>query len=38
MGMVVFVTSYTLSMDQQFNLEFQFESVFNLELQPKFGI
>ncbi len=25
-------------MDQLFNLEFQFESVFNLEFKPKFGI
>ncbi len=29
---------YTLPMDQLFNLEFQFESAFNLEFQPKFGI
>ncbi len=29
---------YTLPTDQLFNLEFQFESVFNLEFQPKFGI
>ncbi len=28
----------TLPTDQLFNLEFQFESVFNLEVQPKFGI
>ncbi len=25
-------------MDQLFNLEFQVQSVFNLEFQPKFGI
>ncbi len=29
---------HTLPMDQLFNLELQFESVFNLEFQPKFGI
>ena len=29
---------YTLPTDQLFNLEFQFKSVFNLEIQPKFGI
>ena len=29
---------YTLPTDQPFNLEFQFESVFNLEFQPKFSI
>ena len=28
----------TLPTDQLFNLQFQFESVFNLEFQPKFGI
>ncbi len=32
------VTPYTLSTDQLFHLEFEFESVFNLEFQPKFGI
>ncbi len=26
------------TMDQQFNFEFHFKSVFNLEFQPKFGI
>ncbi len=31
-------TACTLTTDQLFNLEFQFESVFNLEFQPKFGI
>ncbi len=30
--------SNTLPTDQLFNLEFQFESVFKLEFQPKFGI
>ena len=30
--------SYTLPMDQLFNLDFQFKSVFNLEIQPKFAI
>ncbi len=29
---------YTLPNDQQFNLEFQFKSVFKLEFQAKFGI
>ncbi len=28
----------TLPTDLLFNLEFKFESIFNLELQPKFGI
>ena len=30
--------TYTLPMDQQFNLEFQFKSVFKLVFQPEFGI
>ena len=30
--------NYTLPTDQLFKLEFQFESVFNFEFQPKFGI
>ena len=30
--------THTLPKDQPFNLEFQFESVFNFEFQPKFGI
>ncbi len=29
---------YTLPTDQLFNLEFQFESLFNFELHPKSGI
>ena len=29
---------YTLPTDQLFHLEFQFQSVFNLEFQPEFGI
>ncbi len=29
---------YSLSTDQIFNLEFQFESVLNVEFQPEFGI
>ncbi len=33
-----FQNSYTILLDQQFNLEFQFKSVFNLEFQPEFGI
>ncbi len=33
-----FDSSHTLPTDQLFNLEFQFESVLNLEFQPKFGI
>ena len=32
------LSKYTLPTDQQFNLEFQFVSVFNLEFQPKSGI
>ncbi len=30
--------SHTLPTDQQFNLEFQFKSVFKLKFQPEFGI
>ncbi len=30
--------SQTLPTDQQFNLEFQFKSVFHLDFQPEFGI
>ncbi len=32
------ISPYTLPTDQLFDLEFQFESVFNLEFQTKFGI
>ncbi len=35
---VLSVTPYTLPTDELFNLEFNFESVLNLEFQPKFGI
>ena len=30
--------AYTLTTDQLFNLEFQFDPGFKLEFQPKFGI
>ena len=32
------MVKHTLPTDQLLNLEIQFESVFNLEFQPKFGI
>ena len=37
-GFLHFNSPHTLPTDKLFNLEFQFESVFNLEFQPKFGI
>ena len=35
---ILFMDCCTLPTDQQFNLEFQFKSVFKLEFQPEFGI
>ncbi len=32
------IYEFTLPMDQQFNLDFEFKSEFNLEFQPELGI